>query len=239
MLVQVNHWKIILTVKRTKVNRIIGFLFLALLLLASIGIFLAGNIFTVPAIKYYVFNSGISDSENDTLTNSEKEIARLNKSISDLNKKIDKLTPDSSFMIINTSDNTFKLYKNNRLFRSGICSTGSFKELIVDSTKSYMFETPKGALTVKNKKTNPVWAKPDWAFIEEGLPVPPKGHPSRFEKYVLGDFALELGDGYMIHGTIYQRFLGKSVIHGCVRLDDDDLEAVYKTLQIGSKVFIL
>jgi L,D-transpeptidase YbiS len=42
----------------------------------------------------------------------------------------------------------------------------------------------------------------------------------------------------MIHGTIYKRFLGMNVTHGCVRLGDDDLEAVYKNLQIGSKVYI-
>jgi lipoprotein-anchoring transpeptidase ErfK/SrfK len=55
---------------------------------------------------------------------------------------------------------------------------------------------------------------------------------------VLGDYALILGKGYMIHGTLYQRLIGSPVTHGCVRLLDDDLEAVYKTLPIGSKVFI-
>ena len=40
----------------------------------------------------------------------------------------------------------------------------------------------------------------------------------------LGDYALALGDGYLIHGTIYKRFLGMPVTHGCVRLNDEDLE---------------
>ena len=34
------------------------------------------------------------------------------------------------------------------------------------------------------------------------------------------------------------RFLGMPVTHGCIRLGDDDLEAVFKTLQVGSQVFI-
>jgi L,D-transpeptidase YbiS len=42
----------------------------------------------------------------------------------------------------------------------------------------------------------------------------------------------------MIHGTLYQRLLGLPVTHGCIRLGDDDLEAVYKILTPGSKVFI-
>lgn len=220
-------------------KKIFGIIILLLVLISGFLLFYAGNIFFIPDRNYAHFTDLMNNNRGDDGSLSEeKEMQRLKKSIGELNKKIDKLTPGSAFLIINTSENTYKLYKNNRLFRSGICSTGSFKNLI-GPNKSYLFETPKGALTVKNKKTDPVWAKPDWAFIEEGLPIPPQGHPSRFEKYVLGKYALELGDGYMIHGTIYQRFLGQSVTHGCVRLDDDDLEAVFKTLQIGSKVFIL
>jgi lipoprotein-anchoring transpeptidase ErfK/SrfK len=220
-------------------KRIFGAIFLIIALFAGIALFFAGTIFVLPKVNHSTFKSGISQDNSDSLSNPEKEIARLKKNIAEVNKKIEKLTPGSAFIIINTSENSFRLFKDNRLIRSGMCSTGSFKELIVNSKKSYLFETPKGALTVRNKKTDPVWAKPDWAFIEEGLPVPPPGHSSRFEKYVLGKYALELGDGYMLHGTIYQRFLGMPVTHGCVRLGDDDLEIIFKTLQIGSRVFII
>ena len=93
-------------------------------------------------------------------------------------------------------------------------------------------------VTVKNKRTNRPWVKPDWAYIEEGLPVPPARSPDRIEMGTLGEYALELGDGYMLHGTLYQRFLGLPVTHGCVRLGDDDLEVIYNTLSLGSKVYI-
>ena len=55
---------------------------------------------------------------------------------------------------------------------------------------------------------------------------------------MLGDYKLDLVDGYMIHGTIYKRLMGMPVTHGCIRLYDEDLEAVYNTLSIGSKVYI-
>jgi len=42
----------------------------------------------------------------------------------------------------------------------------------------------------------------------------------------------------MLHGTLYQRFLGLPVTHGCVRLGDKDLDVIYHTLSKGSKVFI-
>lgn len=158
--------------------------------------------------------------------------------IGNLSSTLAKLTPKSAYMLINTTENHFELYKNGEKIREGYCSTGSLTRLRTDSEREWVFKTPKGRMTVQSKVTSPVWIKPDWAFIEEGLPVPPANHPSRYEKGVLGDYALSLGRGYLIHGTLYQRLLGMPVTHGCVRLGDDDLEAVYKTLTTGSKVFI-
>ena len=104
--------------------------------------------------------------------------------------------------------------------------------------EKWMFKTPKGEFKILNKAKDPVWKKPDWAFVEEGLPVPSYNHPSRFEYGVLGDYSLSLGDGYLIHGTLFQRFLGLPVTHGCIRLNDENLELVYKSLPMGSKVYI-
>jgi len=143
------------------------------------------------------------------------------------------------YLIVNTSDNTFTLFNNGKLVREGICSTGSFVLLDAGGEQQWMFETPKGMMKIQGKTESPVWRKPDWAFIEEGLPVPK--HANSFERYeygVLGDYALSIGNGYLIHGTLYQRLLGMPVTHGCVRLGDDDLRQVFHTLRVGSKVYI-
>lgn len=174
--------------------------------------------------------------------NSEESLdlkSKLEAKIAQQKKKLNSYKPKGNYLIVNSTDNQFKLCKDDKIIREGKCSTGSYLKLEAESRKkSYLFKTPKGELTVKGKKTNPVWTKPDWAFIEEGLPVPGPNHPSRFEENVLGDYALVLGDGYMIHGTIWQRYLGLSVTHGCIRLNDADLEAIYKALDKGSKVYI-
>lgn len=175
-------------------------------------------------------------SQDDKLIENQKE--SLVKEIRILERRLATRTGSLPYLVINTSDNSFRLYANRRLIREGICSTGSFVLLRNGDHQQWMFETPKGFFRVQSKTTFPVWKKPDWAFVEEGLPVPPPGHPSRFEYGVLGDYALGLGDGYLIHGTLYQRFLGMPVTHGCVRMKDDDLEAVYTTMSIGSKVYI-
>jgi L,D-transpeptidase YbiS len=110
--------------------------------------------------------------------------------------------------------------------------------LQTSGNKKCIFKTPKGKYWIHGKTTNPVWKRPDWSFVEEGSPIPSKDDFSRYEYGVLGDYALALGDGYMIHGTIYKRFLGMPVTHGCVRLNDEDLKVIFNTLNIGSKVYI-
>jgi len=141
--------------------------------------------------------------------------------------------------VINTVDNRFLLYRNRQLVREGYCSSGSYTLLKTEEgDKEWIFKTPRGRLSIQGKITNPVWRKPDWAFVEEGLPIPGPSDPSRYEFGVLGKYAMSLGDGYLIHGTLYQRQLGMPVTHGCIRLGDEDLEAVFSSLSVGSRVYI-
>jgi lipoprotein-anchoring transpeptidase ErfK/SrfK len=70
------------------------------------------------------------------------------------------------------------------------------------------------------------------------LVIPPLGvKQRRFEK-VLGSFRLNLGDGYALHGTQQTSQLGRSVSHGCVRLGDQDIAALYAIANVGDEVVI-
>lgn len=167
-----------------------------------------------------------------------EEQSKMQKQIVVLNKKLAKMQPGTFYLVINSTANEFSLYKAGTLIKSGKCSTGSYVLLEGEGSQRWMFKTPKGELKIKGKTTSPVWKKPDWVFVEEGLPIPPVNHPSRYEYGILGDYALSLGNGYLIHGTLYKRFLGMPVTHGCIRLNDEDLELVYKSMSIDGKVFI-
>ncbi|MBU3928993.1 MAG: L,D-transpeptidase [Bacteroidetes bacterium] len=207
--------------------------------LCALMIFGIGTLYLVPNMEYRLFNMRMSNMHTSPQEASIPEKGfDLKKEVSVLKTKLEKLSPGRQYLVINSTDNTFKMFKNNKLVREGICSTGSYIELDVGDEKTYKFETPKGVFTIKGKIVDPVWKKPDWAFAEEGLPIPPPNHDSRFEYGVLGDYALNLGDGYLIHGTLYQRFLGMAVTHGCVRLSDGDLKFIYKEMPVGAKVFI-
>lgn len=175
----------------------------------------------------------------DSVGTQQPQTNDLLKNNDELRKKLALKTPKTAYLIINISENRFQLMNGTTHIRNGLCSTGSYTVLKKsDAGKQWVFKTPRGVFKIKSKTESPVWVKPDWAFIEEGLPVPSARHPSRYDNATLGDYSLSLGDGYMIHGTLYKRFLGMPVTHGCVRMGDEDLEVVYKNLQRSSKVFI-
>ena len=199
-------------------------------------------LYFVPFIteKIPVNNSEITNDQGfrkDPLY--RKEISLINRDIQRLSRKYTGYTSGQSYIVINTTRNKFSLYRNKKVVREGFCSSGSYTLLkTAEGDRKWIFRTPKGKYRIQGKMTNPVWKKPDWAFVEEGLPIPPVNDHTRFEYGVLGDYALAIGDGYLIHGTLYKRFLGMPVTHGCVRLNDEDLEAIFNTLSVGSKVYI-
>jgi len=147
-------------------------------------------------------------------------------------------SPHGPWIVVNTVENRLYLRDSDTLLRTSVCSTGSFEKLSGPKGQHWFFMTPRGRFAVKTKQEDPVWIKPDWAFVEDGDPIPSKTAKERYEPGVLGLYALGFGNGYFIHGTLYTRTLGESVTHGCVRLPDDDLEAVFKTAKIGTPIFI-
>jgi hypothetical protein len=220
-------------------NKILQGSLLSLVIIGGLLFFVWASLILVPSLQYSYFHTQLhSKVKIDSEAKVEMGFKALQKDVSALELKMDKLIPGGAYLIINTTDNSFKLYKNKELTRTGICSTGSYIELQDGNNKKWVFETPKGVFTVKGKIVNPIWRKPDWAFAEEGLPIPSATDPSRYEAGVLGDYALSIGNGYLIHGTLYQRFLGLAVTHGCVRLNDSDLEFIYNNMPVGGKVFI-
>jgi lipoprotein-anchoring transpeptidase ErfK/SrfK len=155
-----------------------------------------------------------------------------------LRKKIAALAPKGHYVVIDTANNRVYLKKEGQILRDMIASCGS-GNVLEDPVggRTWTFETPRGEFQVRSKITKPLWIKPDWAFIEEGEPIPEKSS-DRAEAGMMGDYALGIGQGYFIHGTLYKRLLGRNVSHGCVRLGDEDLKALYETAGIGTRVFI-
>ena len=74
--------------------------------------------------------------------------------------------------------------------------------------------------------------------FDNTLFIPPGGTKHRKIAGELGHFRLDLGDGYLLHGTPYTKSIGSAVTHGCVRLRDEDIEWLYENVPVGTKVYI-
>lgn len=155
-----------------------------------------------------------------------------------LKNRLAGLSPKGTYIVVDTALNRLYLKKGDKTLKEIVISAGS-GSILEDpaGNRKWIFDTPRGELSVQAKTVDPVWIKPDWAFIEEGETIP-QNLKDRVEKGVLGEYALSIGNGYLIHGTLYTRLLGRNVTHGCIRVGDEDLKAVYNTSTIGTKVII-
>lgn len=148
------------------------------------------------------------------------------------------LAPAGTYAVVDTASNTLTLRQGERVLRTAIVSAGSGSVLRDPAgERHWVFDTPHGIRSVQSKITHPVWVKPDWAFIEEGASTPVQ-YADRLEPGAMGEYAIGLGDGYFIHGTLYTRLLGRNVTHGCVRVGDQDLKTVFHALSMGSRVIL-
>ncbi|HXG57415.1 MAG TPA: L,D-transpeptidase [Thermoanaerobaculia bacterium] len=151
------------------------------------------------------------------------------------------LPPDAprsgTVITIDVSRNMAYLFRDGELVRKSRAATG-MDRVLVHGDSVWLFRTPRGRWKVVGKVRNPVWRKPDWAFIEEGRRVPPANAPERLVRGKLGRYALTLGDGIMIHGTDDPKSIGRRVSHGCIRLPDGMMALLYREAKVGTEVYI-
>ena len=74
--------------------------------------------------------------------------------------------------------------------------------------------------------------------FDETLFIPPVGTINRRIVGELGRYGLDLGDGYLLHGTPDKETIGAAATHGCVRLHDEDIEWLYAFVPVGTPVYI-
>src|SRR5690606_15287792 len=103
------------------------------------------------------------------------------------------------------------------------------------------WSTPLGTTTITAKQANPSWYPPQSIREEHaamGDPLPAVVPPGPDNP--LGKHALRLGlPGYLIHGTNKPSGVGMRVTHGCIRMFPEDIEALYESVPVGTKVRIV
>ncbi|HXH04601.1 MAG TPA: L,D-transpeptidase family protein [Candidatus Competibacteraceae bacterium] len=103
------------------------------------------------------------------------------------------------------------------------------------------WKTPLGKTTVVTKVKDPVWRPPasiraehaaEGDYLPEVVPAGPDNP--------LGQYALRLGiPGYLIHGTDKPNGIGMRVTHGCVRLYPEDIESLFRSVPVGTPVYLV
>ena len=156
-----------------------------------------------------------------------------------LRARLKAAAPRGVYVVIDQTHNRLYLKKDDDTLLEAVCSAGSGMVLKESGGKKreWVFDTPRGQFEVLSRSENPVWKKPDWAFVEEGEAIP-KNAAERLDYGSLGEYALYFGNGFMIHGTLYERLLGRAVSHGCIRVGRDDLRKVWANTRIGTRIYI-
>jgi hypothetical protein len=97
--------------------------------------------------------------------------------------------------------------------------------------------TPTGEWSLYQKRENPTWYNPALDSWGAGLPAVVPGGPGN----PMGTRALYItAPGLIrIHGTYSSDSVGRYVSHGCIRMRNEEIEALYDLVPVGTKVIII
>jgi len=123
-------------------------------------------------------------------------------------------------LVVDLSDRQLSLYQDGMLqsrFEIAIGKAG--------------WETPSGTFSVINMRKDPVWQNP----ITREVVTDPAENPlgSRWIGFWT-DGTHQIG----FHGTNQTELIGQAVSHGCVRLRDSDVQALFEQVAVGTPVIV-
>jgi L,D-transpeptidase catalytic domain/Putative peptidoglycan binding domain len=128
-----------------------------------------------------------------------------------------------TFITIDRSHFTLRLWKNLRLYRSYTIAVGR-----------QGLETPAGLYEINDRQVNPSWHVPNssWAGALAGRVIPP-GPDDPIKARWLGFY-----NGAGIHGTDEISSLGTAASHGCIRMSIPDVEQLYPLVPLHTPIYV-
>jgi lipoprotein-anchoring transpeptidase ErfK/SrfK len=93
------------------------------------------------------------------------------------------------------------------------------------------WETPIGTFKIQQKLRNPVWQQPITGDLIRTGPDNPLGN--RWIGF-WSDGRHRIG----FHGTNKEQLVGQAVSHGCLRMRNPDIQALYEQVTIGTAVIV-
>ncbi len=175
-------------------------------------------------------------NEFDRVKSSSEEFRQTKAILEDIKKSIDS---HKIYLVISLEENRLYVKIGTKTLKSYVVSTGKGETVLKTTGKPYNFLTPRGKMIIKSRQKNPVWVRPDWVWLEKGLPIPENiTIEDRSVEGELGKYRLNLGDGYAIHGTKSGEVNGEKETHGCVRRGREDLKELFNMVKTSTEVYI-
>jgi L,D-transpeptidase ErfK/SrfK len=128
--------------------------------------------------------------------------------------------PQPSRLIVDLSDRQVSLYTDGKLQATYDIAVGRAG-----------WETPVGKFAILSKIPNPSWQHPFTGEVVTTRAENPLG--SRWLGFWT-DGKHQIG----FHGTDQTNLLGQAVSHGCIRMRDGDIEAMFEQVAIGTMVLV-
>ena len=130
------------------------------------------------------------------------------------------IVANNSRLVVDLSDRRSYVYSKERLIARYPVAIG--KE---------GWQTPTGSFKVLQMRKNPIWRHP---LTGE---VVPRGVNNPLGSRWIGfwsDGRSQIG----FHGTNDEQLVGKAVSHGCLRMENEDIEKIYQIVAVGTPVIV-
>ncbi|MCB0329108.1 MAG: hypothetical protein KDD70_05580 [Bdellovibrionales bacterium] len=143
-------------------------------------------------------------------------------------ERVQQETAAPRWIEVNSSIGTITVKEGLRTVLSAPLDRSTGTEFKPESRKSQVITISK----------NPTWMAPDSYFLERGLPIPPEGDASRFLKGALGEIALFLDNGTVIHSGPEFSLGSKHTAPNGFRVAKSELVKLSELVQYGTKIVI-
>ncbi|WP_369831820.1 L,D-transpeptidase [Chlorogloea sp. CCALA 695] len=127
---------------------------------------------------------------------------------------------ETTNLVLKLSDRRVYLYQGNKLTNSYPVAIGKAG-----------WETPVGSYKVMEMQRDPIWQHP-WT----GKLVPPGAKNPLGARWI--GFWTDGKNFIGFHGTPQENLLGQAVSHGCVRMRNQDILALYAQVDVGTPVTV-
>jgi murein L,D-transpeptidase YcbB/YkuD len=160
------------------------------------------------------------NNPNGWLQNGRFEVTRLSRLKTIMTQAPETLITANTRVEIHLSHRQLILFQNDQVRLKALVAIGQAD-----------WQTPLGNFTVQDMRTDPIWRHP---ITKEAVgPGPDNPLGSRWIGFwVEGPYHIG------IHGTNQETLIGEAVSHGCVRMLEKDIQALYSHIKVGTPIVV-